>query len=201
MDDPFLRPPEVFLRSFTRANQISQRLPLFVGNGDERQLARSKVAPQLRGVPPVGLHPLAWLLRRQRRRGHLALVASLRQPSIQLVPARTGLVDDANLAIQSLQIRKQAPVAFLVRYQLELFRRLSFIPSVLRYRPLVCVIVDPNPVDNLHDPFLLVCGSVPLRVQPTKRYIERAGHSIISNGPHGLRRGSRLRVTLPRRST
>src|SRR5438067_1699874 len=78
----------------------------------------------------------------------------------------------------------QTPIALLIWHHFELFARPLFISPVLCNRPLVSVIIDPNPVDNPHDPFLLVCGSVPLEVQPTQRYIElRVTPSSLPSAP------------------
>src|SRR5436309_14454121 len=111
---------------------------------------------------------------------------------MQVVPARAGLVNDPNLPIQAFQIRKQTPVTLVIRNQLKLSAWTLFITSVLSNRPLVCVIVDPNPVDNLHDPFLLVCGSVPLNGS-THEKVHRATGSL-----HLLYRTCRHPATLPR---
>jgi hypothetical protein len=55
-----------------------------------------------------------------------------------------------------------------VSSQFELSGRLVFVRFEMRDGPLVGVIVDPYPMDNLHDPFLLYVALHPSGCNPRK---------------------------------
>src|SRR5258706_15166325 len=89
----------------------------------------------------------------------------------------------------------QLPIPLTPGNQLELSGRLVLIPPEMRDGPLVGVIVDTNPMDNLHDPFLLYVALYPRGCNPRKG--TRASGSL-----HFVYRTSRLRrLRLPRLTT
>src|SRR5258706_12371223 len=79
----------------------------------------------------------------------------------------------------------QLPIPLTPGNQLELSGRLVLIPPEMRDGPLVGVIVDTNPMDNLHDPFLLYVALYPRGCNPRKG--TRASGSL-----HFVYRTSRL---------
>src|SRR6185436_11988063 len=170
---------QVLLHRLPAAHQIPKRLPAFVGHRDQGQFSAAVVAGKLERVAPVGLDPFSWLARSQRRRCDLALDVGLAQPTVQHVAARTCFVDHAHLAAEVLQESSELAKPLIAGDQFELFARLLPSPFELSDGPLVGVIVDPNPMDNLHDPFLLY---VALRLAGVthEKIRERTGHSILS---------------------
>lgn len=92
------------LHVLARPGQIPHRFLLRPQHPHRRQLPRAMLARQRHRIAPVRLHPLARLARR-RRRHHLAPMAGLNDLPVPPVPARTGLVAEA----QHLAVRTQTP--------------------------------------------------------------------------------------------
>src|SRR5205807_3405110 len=160
---------QVLLNGVTSPHQIAHRLPSQIRYYDQRQhVAGAQIPPELGCIAPVSLDPLARLAWRQRRRRDVTLQTRFGEPPIQLIAARTSFVHDPNLATQLFAILDQLPIPIRDRPQFELPGRLVLVALEMRDGPLVRVIVDPNPMDNLHDPFLLYVALHPSGCNPRK---------------------------------
>jgi hypothetical protein len=79
-------------RRLARANQIAHRLVPLVGRPNARQLARPQQSGQAQRVAPIGLHPIAGLSRRHRRRHDHARVPEFLDQPVEAVARRSRLV-------------------------------------------------------------------------------------------------------------
>jgi hypothetical protein len=90
---------QVVHRGLAGADQFPDGLVPLVGDPDRRELAGSMQAGQLRGVPPVGFHPVARLARDERGRDHRAAVAHRDQLPVEPVARRPSFVAEMQPAM------------------------------------------------------------------------------------------------------
>ena len=83
---------EVVDRSLARPHQIPHRLVPRIRNPDRGQFARAQQLGQVERVAPIGLHPIARLLRDQRWRHHHTLVAEGLDQPMQPIARRPRLI-------------------------------------------------------------------------------------------------------------
>src|SRR5271168_5613179 len=81
-------------RRQTGAHKIADRLVSRIGNPDRRQFARPMQLGQADRVPAVGLDPVSWLARNQRRSHDDALMPGEGQLSLNPLAARPGLITE-----------------------------------------------------------------------------------------------------------
>ncbi len=81
-------------RILARPRQIPDRFIPLIRHGHAGQLASPAQTRQLQGIASVSLDPLPGLTRDLRGGHHLALIAPATQLAHQMVPTRSGLVDD-----------------------------------------------------------------------------------------------------------
>ena len=90
---------EIVDRRRPRAREIAHRLVSRIRHPHRRQFARPQLPRQIERIAPVGLHPIARLLRNERRRHHNAVVAKPLDQTIQAVAGRPGLVAQRQLGV------------------------------------------------------------------------------------------------------
>ena len=91
-----------------RPAEVAHRLVGGLGHVDALQLARAVEAGDLARVDPVGLHPLAGLLRDLGGRGDQAAVAQLLQPPREREAGRPRLVGHGDLLLGDAELLAQA---------------------------------------------------------------------------------------------
>ena len=88
-------PLQIFTRIIPRPGQVAHGLVLEGRRLHRCQQPRTPQLCQLPCIAAIRLHPLTWLPRHQRRRDHVAAHPRRRHLSLQRVPTRPGLVEDA----------------------------------------------------------------------------------------------------------
>jgi len=84
--------PQILHRRSARPRQVTHRLVTLLGNPYGGQLAGAQQLDQAKRVAPVGLHPIARLLRNERRRNHNAMVTEALDLPVEPVSGRPRLV-------------------------------------------------------------------------------------------------------------
>ena len=167
LQQPMAPPQDVAAHVLPAPRQIANRFLGLVGHMDRGQLAGAKEPDQLGGIATVGLDPLPWPPRRQRRGDHLTGRATGGDLSVEIVPRDAGFVAgrDGALARQSPkqpldQMRLLGHLALL---------RLSLPRAQDRHHELPLAVIEPHVGRSilLHDRPPFACGSVPCREQPT----------------------------------
>ena len=98
---------EIVDRRRARPREIPHRLVPRVRHPHRRQFARPQLPRQIERIAPVGLHPIARLLRNERRRHHNAVVAKPLDQTIQAVAGRPGLVAQRQLGVLAGKLLQQ----------------------------------------------------------------------------------------------
>ena len=92
-------------RILARAGKVANRLVGRIRNPYRAQLPGTRELGQPQAIPVVGLDAVPGALRDQRRRNHLAVIASRRQRALQAVAGGPGLVD--HLYLSRLTVARQ----------------------------------------------------------------------------------------------
>lgn len=111
---PELRVPECQPRGIPRPAEVPDRFVVDRRDVHRRQIAGPQEARELGRVPAVSLDPGARLPRNQRRGDDLTAEAAGGQVPIQAIPARAGLIREAEvgrLALEPAQELRQVGVA------------------------------------------------------------------------------------------
>lgn len=89
------------------AGEVAHRLVVRVRHPHRGQIAGAQLPGQRQRIPPIGLHPIAGLVRDQRRRHHDAVVAQVLDLPIQPVAGRSGFIGERQRGVFLCQPARQ----------------------------------------------------------------------------------------------